>query len=264
MGKGTDRKNIRRTIEMWNTIRRLCVERNDRVCARGGRNAIFLINYYRSADPSTICNYQQSNIKCHRFCRPLRRAQSLPGECWRTLVLETRRVASGLSIFAWTSATEFSQGDERRRKADRPRKLGATRQSPRGVLTTVLKFPLVCLSLSSCLSPALESRVSPARSRVHFGPPFRPSSPSVESAKATGRGGGGVAELRRLKTYDTVIFIAFRRLYAPLNFNVRLLTAPSERISCPSSEMPARACLSALFSLSLSLSLSVSSSLEVN
>lgn len=90
----------------------------------------------------------------------------------------------------------------------------ARRQPPRRAPTTVLKFPrphpttllptpsdhLVCSRLLSCKPLPLFS------------------SPLVQS-------GVDAAQLR-LKTYDAVIFIAFRRLYAPLNFNTRSPIVP--------------------------------------
>lgn len=97
----------------------------------------------------------------------------------------------------------------------------ARRQPPRGSYNR-LKIPR---SLSHPPTATIHLRAPPRRAAVSLA--FVRTFPASFSSSLFGAAGGG-AQLR-LKTYDAVIFIAFRRLYAPLNFNAR---SPPGRISC--------------------------------
>lgn len=77
------------------------------------------------------------------------------------------------------------------------------------VPTTILKFPHLPFYHSSSIPDDRPPRAGARTSRISF---------SFSVSFGVAHGGLGGAQLR-LKTYDAVIFIAFRRLYAHLNFN---------------------------------------------
>lgn len=79
------------------------------------------------------------------------------------------------------------------------------------VPTTILKFPHLPFYHSSSIPDDHPPRAGARTSRISF---------SFSVSFGVAHGGLGGAQLR-LKTYDAVIFIAFRRLYAHLNFNAR-------------------------------------------